>query len=75
MLHEVVYLNEKNVIPSRLENHNDRDELWYLDNKASNHMTGTREYFSKLDETVTCTVRFGDDSHIYIKGKGTILFI
>ncbi|GJQ96436.1 zinc finger, CCHC-type containing protein [Tanacetum coccineum] len=28
------------------------DSLWYLDNGASNHMTGVREHFKDLDEDV-----------------------
>nr|GFD11969.1 zinc finger, CCHC-type [Tanacetum cinerariifolium] len=28
------------------------DSLWYLDNGASNHMTGIREHFKELDEKV-----------------------
>lgn len=43
------------------------DNIWYLDNFASNHMTANRTYIKKLDETITWKVRFGDDSHIDIK--------
>ncbi|KAG7546288.1 Zinc finger CCHC-type [Arabidopsis suecica] len=75
MMHEVVYLNEKNVKPSQFERQVEGENIWYLDNGASNHMTGNRAYFSKLDETVTGKVRFGDDSRIDIKGKGSILFV
>ncbi|GJV97681.1 zinc finger, CCHC-type containing protein [Tanacetum coccineum] len=46
------------------------DSLWYLDNRASNHMTGVREHFKELDEKVSGKVRFGDGSYIEIKGKG-----
>nr|GEY35884.1 ribonuclease H-like domain, reverse transcriptase, RNA-dependent DNA polymerase [Tanacetum cinerariifolium] len=49
------------------------DNLWYLDNGASNHMTGVREYFKELDEKVSGKVRFGDGSYIEIKEKGSIL--
>ncbi|GJV44246.1 zinc finger, CCHC-type containing protein [Tanacetum coccineum] len=49
------------------------DSLWYLDNGASNHMTGVREYFKDLDEDVSGNVRFGDGSYIEIKGKGSIV--
>ncbi|GJR59176.1 zinc finger, CCHC-type containing protein [Tanacetum coccineum] len=49
------------------------DSLWYLDNGASNHMTGVREHFKELDEKVSGKVRFGDGSYIEIKGKGSIL--
>ncbi|GJU85621.1 zinc finger, CCHC-type containing protein [Tanacetum coccineum] len=47
----------------------DMDSLWYLDNGASNHMTGVREHFKDLDEDVSGKVRFGDGSYIEIKGK------
>ncbi|GKB95149.1 hypothetical protein Tco_0981286 [Tanacetum coccineum] len=49
------------------------DSLWYLDNGASNHMTGVREHFKELDDKVSGKVRFGDGSYIEIKGKGSIL--
>lgn len=35
-------------------------------------MTGDRRYFTKIDESVTGKVRFGDDSRVDIKGKGSI---
>lgn len=38
-------------------------------------MTGNRSYFKALDETITGKIRFGEDSRIDIKGKGSILFI
>lgn len=75
MMHEVVYLNEKNCIPDKYETNTDAEDIWYLDNGASNHMTGDKRYFSDIDNTVTGKVRFGDDSRIDIKGKGTISFI
>nr|GFA03927.1 zinc finger, CCHC-type [Tanacetum cinerariifolium] len=31
----------------------DIDGLWYLDNRASNHMNGVREHFKELDEEVS----------------------
>ncbi|CAA7038224.1 unnamed protein product [Microthlaspi erraticum] len=74
MMHEVVYLNEKNCIPSKFEANTGEENIWYLDNGASNHMTGDRRYFSSMDNSVTGKVRFGDDSRIDIKGKGTISF-
>ncbi|GKC27388.1 zinc finger, CCHC-type containing protein [Tanacetum coccineum] len=46
-----------------------KESLWYLDNGASNHMTGVREHFKELDEKVSGKVRFGDGSYIEIKGK------
>ncbi|CAA7034521.1 unnamed protein product [Microthlaspi erraticum] len=75
MMHEVVYLNEKNCIPSNFETNTGEENIWYLDNGASNHMTGDQRYFSEIDNSVTGKVRFGDDSRIDIKGKGSISFV
>ena len=75
MMHEVVYLNEKRVNPAIFETKSDTMEVWYIDNGASNHMSGNRMFFFELDETITGNVRFGDDSRIDIKGKGSIRFI
>lgn len=46
--------------------------IWYLDNGASNHMTGQKSNFCYLNEQVTGRVRFGDGSTVNIEGKGTI---
>lgn len=75
MIHEIVYLNEDGIVPSKYETKTGGDNVWYLDNGASNHMTGDRRYFRHLDDTITGKVKFGDDSRIYIKGKGSIDFI
>ena len=74
MMHEVVFLNERNVTPSKLDQSAADDHLWYLDNGASNHMTGNLGYFSTLDHRITGKVKFEDDSRIDIKGKGSIFF-
>ncbi|XP_013633311.1 PREDICTED: uncharacterized protein LOC106339020 [Brassica oleracea var. oleracea] len=75
LMHEVVYLNEKNVKPKDFEDSSNNDRIWYLDNGASNHITGKHDYFKTIDESITEKVRFGDDSRIDIKGKGSILFV
>ena len=73
MMHEVVYLNEGKIVPSTYESNNYEGNVWYLDNGASNHMSGDKRYFSTIDDSITGKVRFGDDSRIDIKGKGTIV--
>ena len=49
-------------------------ELWYLDNGASNHMTGDHQKFRDLDTTVGGKVSFGDGFVVEIHGRGSILF-
>ncbi|XP_033129820.1 uncharacterized protein LOC103872873 isoform X1 [Brassica rapa] len=72
MMNEVVYLNERKVNPKSFETN--LENTWYLDNGASNHMSGNRLFFQDLDESITGQVRFGDDSRINIVGRGSIRF-
>ena len=70
-------LNEKNMVPkiSQGNNQNVDSNVWYLDNGASQHMTGYRTKFKELNEEVTGKVKFGDGSTVDIKGKGTVAFL
>lgn len=74
--HGVVLLNEEKVIPGLFgaKEGDVHTDIWYLDNGASNHMTGEKGKFFKLDESITGMVKFGDGSTVEIMGKGTILF-
>jgi hypothetical protein len=50
-----------------------KDDLaWYLDSGCSNHMTGNKSLFVKLDESVKGKVNFGNDNETDIMGKGTL---
>lgn len=68
-------LNEENVVPKlRTEGgSHDHTDLWYLDNGASNHITGDRSMFYEFDEKISGKVKFGDGSMVQIRGKGTML--
>jgi hypothetical protein len=48
---------------------------WVLDTGETNHMSGCRAVFTKIDTAVLVTVRFGDDSVARIEGRGTVVFI
>jgi len=63
-----VFLNEPKVMPElHLTGGGDPSgDRWYLDNGASNHMTGDRQKFKELDHAITGKVRFGDDSTVEI---------
>jgi hypothetical protein len=50
------------------------DSGWYLDSRATHHMTGRQEFFADLNTDVRGTVRFGDASKVEIKGVGSIVF-
>ena len=65
-MHEMVFLNEDKIIP---KNYKGEEGVWYLDNGASNHMTGNKAYFSELNEKIKGKVKFGDGSFVEIKGK------
>lgn len=76
LVKEMVLFNEKMMVPKladKTDGHRDL-KIWYLDNGASNHMTGQRGKFKELDESVTGKVKFGDGSMVHIKGKGVVSF-
>ncbi|GKC97544.1 zinc finger, CCHC-type containing protein [Tanacetum coccineum] len=71
-----VFLNEENVNP-RLKSAMDvggDTSLCYLDNGATNHMTGYKDKFRELDRSIQGSVKFGDGSKVRIEEKGSILF-
>ena len=47
--------------------------IWYLDSGASNHMAGTRQLFTDLDENIKGEISFGDLSKVPVKGRGDIV--
>ena len=48
---------------------------WYIDSRASSHMTGAHEMFSELSQIKTdVEVVLGDDSVVTEVGCGTITF-
>ncbi|GJT62323.1 zinc finger, CCHC-type containing protein [Tanacetum coccineum] len=62
-VNEEVFLNEKHLTP-KLKNLNEESntsKVWYLDNGASNHMTGDRDKFSDIDRSVQGTWRYDTD--------------
>ncbi|XP_022032247.1 uncharacterized protein LOC110933325 [Helianthus annuus] len=48
-----VLLNEEKVYPKLYANSSHDNSIWYLDNGASNHMTGTLSHFTELDKRIT----------------------
>lgn len=72
----MMLLMEETVIPKLRPNVGEQREsqVWYMDNGARNHMTGQRGKFTKLDESMSGRVKFGDGSTVSIKGQRDISF-
>jgi hypothetical protein len=50
-----------------------KENIWYLDSGASNHMTGCIEHLTNLDTTIRGLVKLGDGSEVPIGGRGTMI--
>jgi hypothetical protein len=48
---------------------------WVLDTGVTNHMSGCRAAFTKLDMVVLGTMHFSDDSVARIEGHGSVVFV
>lgn len=48
---------------------------WYLDTGASNHMSGSKDLFTNLDESYKGQIVFGNDAKVPIEGKGDVLIL
>ncbi|XP_062191293.1 uncharacterized protein LOC133895119 [Phragmites australis] len=61
-----VLLNEEKLKPELRDTTEggSSSKVWYLNNGASNYMTGEKEKFRELDEGVTSNVKFGDGSTV-----------
>jgi hypothetical protein len=70
----IVHLREERVFAQLGEEEHDC-KSWICDTGAMNHMMGSRAAFTELDMAVRGTVRFGDDSMIEIKDRGTVEFL
>ncbi|KAL8112473.1 hypothetical protein AgCh_019977 [Apium graveolens] len=76
---KMLLVDEGRVIPKldkTVTNNQTASNVWYLDNRASNHMSGQLSKFIELDKGVKGQVRFGDGSmmaedgnQVIIKGK------
>lgn len=51
----------------------DNSDNWYLDIGCSNHMTGNKEWFVSLDESVKSKIRFANNSTVTTEGIGKVL--
>lgn len=54
------------------EDGSNQENTSYLDTSLDNHMCGSKESISELDESFSSKVRFGNDTRLPVKGKGKI---
>ena len=50
-----------------------KENMWYLDNSAKNHICEDKDMCIELDESIKGNVIFADHSKVSIKSKDTIL--
>ena len=50
-------------------------DLWYLNTGATNHMTGQQNFFTTLDELADGFVKFGYNSRVEIRGRGSVVVL
>ena len=73
------YAEEKNgedvtLLLVRNDTNGGQENIWYLDKGASNHVSGNRNMFVELNESVNDSAAFEDDSKVPVKDKGNNLF-
>jgi hypothetical protein len=70
-----VEIHEEKVF-AHLDEQKERDTgTWVLDTEVTNHKSGCQAAFMKIDMTVLGTVRFDDDSVLWIEGHRTVVFM
>ncbi|XP_019414559.1 PREDICTED: uncharacterized protein LOC109326317 [Lupinus angustifolius] len=70
---EITELMLNDGVEAQMVTTKDDADNWYLDTGCSNHMTGHRDWFIQLDDSVRTRVKFVDDSFITAEGMGKIV--
>lgn len=48
------------------------DNIWFIDSRCSNHITGRKSMFHELDETQKLIVQLDNDKDIRVEGQGVV---
>ncbi|CAA7016056.1 unnamed protein product [Microthlaspi erraticum] len=64
--------DEDMVLMAHVENKEEEEYVWFLDSGCSNHMCGTKEWFTDFDGDFRHNVKLGDDRRLVVEGKGSL---
>lgn len=57
------------------QSNNEQTNMWYLDSGCNNHMTGNKNWFTKLDKSIKKAIRVSDGTQVTSSGKGNIVVV
>lgn len=60
------------LLMANTQSNNEQTNMWYLDSGCSNHMTGNKNSFTKLDESIKKVIRSANGRHVTLSGKVNI---
>ncbi|XP_058746614.1 uncharacterized protein LOC131619543 [Vicia villosa] len=60
------------LLMENIKSSNNKTSMWNLDSECSNHMTGNKTCFTKLDDLVKKVIKFADGRHVTSYAKGNI---
>lgn len=60
------------MLTANTQSSDDQTKIWYLDLGCNNHITGNKNWFIMLDESIKKVIRFADGRHVTLEGKGNI---
>ncbi|XP_050916694.1 uncharacterized protein LOC127131844 [Lathyrus oleraceus] len=63
------------LLMANTQSNTEQTNMWYLDSRCSNHMSGNKNWFTKIDESVEKMIKFADGRHITSGGKGDIFVV
>jgi hypothetical protein len=52
-----------------------KEEVWFLASGCSNHMSGNKDWFIKMDEQFRHSVKLGNGAKMMVMGKGSVKLV
>lgn len=64
--------DEDMVLMAHVDIKEEEEQVWFLDSGCSNHMCGTKEWFTEFDGSFRQNIKLGDDRRMVVEGKGSL---